>query len=127
MINKVTLIGRLTKEPEVKRLANDTCVASFTLAVDRTFKSKDGEKEADFIPIVVWRKTAELCEKYLSKGSLAAVAGRIQTRNYDAADGTKRYISQVIADEVQFLSSSQKELKDDMSDFAKLNDLPVPF
>lgn len=127
MINKVTLIGRLTKEPDVKHLANDTCVASFTLAVDRTFKNKDGEKEADFIPIVVWRKTAELCEKYLSKGSLAAVVGRIQTRNYDAADGTKRYITEVVADEVQFLSSSQKELKDDMSDFAELNDLPVPF
>lgn len=127
MINKVTLIGRLTKEPDVKHLSNDTCVACFTLAVDRTFKNKDGEKEADFIPIVVWRKTAELCEKYLSKGSLAAVVGRIQTRNYDAADGTKRYITEVVADEVQFLSSSQKELKDDMSDFAELNDLPVPF
>lgn len=139
MINKVTLIGRLTRNPEMRMLANGVAVASFTLAVDRTFKNKDGEKEADFIPIVVWRKTAELCEKYLSKGSLAAVVGRIQTRNYDAADGTKRYVTEVVADEVQFLSSRQETQQykpgapaDDnfgvpVDGFTELDDLNVPF
>lgn len=139
MINKVTLIGRLTRDPEMRMLANGVAVASFTLAVDRTFKNKDGEKEADFIPIVVWRKTAELCEKYLSKGSLAAVVGRIQTRNYDAADGTKRYVTEVVADEVQFLSSRQETQQyklgapaDDnfgvpVDGFTELDDLNVPF
>ena len=73
MLNKAILIGRLTKDPEVKYLQNGTPVASFTLAVDRTFKNKDGQKEADFIPIVAWRKTAELCGKYLTKGGQVAV------------------------------------------------------
>ncbi len=140
MINKVTLIGRLTRDPEIRTLSNGVCVASFTLAVDRTFKNKDGEKEADFIPVVVWRKTAELCEKFLSKGSMTAVVGRIQTRNYDAADGTKRYVTEVVADEVQFLSSSTRSetqykpsaQADDnfgvpVDGFTELDDLNVPF
>ena len=82
MLNKAILIGRLTKDPETKYAQNGTAVTNFTLAVDRTFKNKDGQKEADFIPVVSWRKTAELCEKYLSKGSQVAVSGRIQTRSH---------------------------------------------
>lgn len=111
-MNKVVLIGRLTKDPDVKYFQGNTAVANFTLAVDRTYKNKDGEKEADFIPIVVWRKQAELCEKYLSKGSMVAIVGRIQTRSYDANDGSRRYVTEVVADEIQFLNSFSSNRQD---------------
>ncbi|MFL0250114.1 single-stranded DNA-binding protein [Clostridium neuense] len=102
-MNKVVLIGRLTKDPELRFTpGNGTAVASFTLAVDRRFK-KEGQQEADFIPIVVWGKQAESTANYMSKGKLMGVSGRIQTRSYDAKDGTKRYVTEVVADEVQFL------------------------
>jgi len=102
-MNKVTLIGRLTKDPELKFTpGTGTAVSTFTLAVDRRF-SKDGQKEADFIPIVVWGKQAESTANYMSKGKLIGINGRIQTRNYDAKDGTKRYVTEVVAEEVQFL------------------------
>lgn len=103
-MNKVVLIGRLTKDPELKYTpGTGTAVATFTLAIDRRTSSKDGQKEADFINIVTWNKTAELVANYVSKGRLLGVSGRIQTRSYDAKDGTKRYITEVVADEVQFL------------------------
>ena len=111
MINKSILIGRLTRDPEIKYSSNSTPVAAFTLAVDRSFKNANGEKEVDFIPIVAWRKTAELCGQYLFKGSQAAIVGRIQTRSYDASDGTKRYITEVVADEVQFLNTKTDAAK----------------
>ena len=102
-MNKVVLIGRLTKDPELKFTpGTGTAVSTFTLAVDRRF-SKDGQKEADFIPIVVWGKQAESTANYMSKGKLIGINGRIQTRNYDAKDGTKRYVTEVVAEEVQFL------------------------
>lgn len=102
-MNKVVLIGRLTKDPELRFTpGNGTAVASFTLAVDRRFK-REGQQEADFIPIVVWGKQAESTANYMSKGKLMGVSGRIQTRSYDAKDGTKRYVTEVVADEVQFL------------------------
>jgi single-strand DNA-binding protein len=102
-MNKVILIGRLTKDPELKFTpGTGTAVATFTLAVDRRF-SKDNQKEADFIPIVVWGKQAESTANYMSKGKLMGVSGRLQVRNYDAKDGTKRYVTEVVADEVQFL------------------------
>lgn len=102
-MNKVVLIGRLTKDPELKFTpGTGTAVATFTLAVDRRF-SKDGQREADFIPVVVWGKQAESTANYMSKGKLMGVSGRIQTRSYDAKDGTKRYITEVVAEEVQFL------------------------
>jgi len=102
-MNKIVLIGRLTKDPELKFTpGTGTAVATFTLAVDRRF-SKDGQKEADFIPIVVWGKQAESTANYMSKGKLIGINGRIQTRNYDAKDGTKRYVTEVVAEEVQFL------------------------
>jgi single-strand DNA-binding protein len=104
-LNKVVLVGRLTKDPELKFTpGNGTAVATCTLAVDRRFSSKEGQKEADFIPIVIWGKPAENTANYMSKGSLMGVSGRIQTRSYDAKDGTKRYVTEVVADEVQFLS-----------------------
>lgn len=102
MLNRVILIGRLTRDPELKYIPSGTPVASFTLAVDRPFLNKDGEREADFIPIVVWRKQAENCANYLGKGSLVAVDGRMQVRTYEQ-DGQRRYITEVIADSVRFL------------------------
>lgn len=103
-INRVVLIGRLVKDPELKFLPNGgTAVCTFTIAVDRRFKKEDGSKEADFIPIVVWGKPAENTANYMSKGRLIGISGRIQTRTYDAKDGSKRYVTEVVADEVQFL------------------------
>jgi len=102
MLNRVILIGRLTRDPELKYIPSGTPVASFTLAVNRPFTNKEGEKEADFIPIVVWRKQAENCANYLGKGSLVAVDGRMQVRNYEQ-DGQRRYITEVVADSVRFL------------------------
>ncbi|MCY6372255.1 single-stranded DNA-binding protein [Clostridium ganghwense] len=102
-MNRVVLIGRLTKDPELRFTpGTGKAVASFTLAVDRRFSS-NGQKEADFIPIVVWGKQAESTANYMSKGKLMGVCGRIQTRSYEAKDGTRRYVTEVIADEVQFL------------------------
>jgi len=103
-MNKAILIGRLTRDPELRFTAGSgNAVATFTLAIDRNFKNKDGQKEADFINIVVWSKAAENCANYLKKGSLAAASGRIQTRTYEGNDGQKRYVTEVVADDVQFL------------------------
>ena len=103
-MNKVVLIGRLTKDPELKFTpGNGNAVTTFTLAVDRRLPNKDGVREADFIPIVVWGKQAESTANYMSKGKLIGVSGRIQTRSYEAKDGTRRYVTEVVAEEVQFL------------------------
>lgn len=108
-MNKVVLIGRLTKDPELRFTpGTGTAVATFTLAVDRRF-SKDGTKEADFVPVVVWGKQAESTANYMSKGKLMGVGGRIQTRNYEAKDGTRRYVTEVVAEEVQFLEWGSKQ------------------
>ncbi len=103
MLNKVVLIGRLTRDPEMRTTTNNINVTTFTLAVDRRFTNQQGEREADFIPIVTWRSLAEVCHKYLTKGRLVAVSGRMQVRSYDDTSGQRRYITEVVADEVQFL------------------------
>lgn len=103
MLNRVVLIGRLTKDPELKYTPSGTAVASFTLAVDRFRANAQGEREADFIPIVVWQKQAENVANYLGKGSLAAVDGRIQVRTYDDKEGQRRWVTEVVADSVRFL------------------------
>ncbi|MGI6113018.1 MAG: single-stranded DNA-binding protein [Mahellales bacterium] len=103
MLNKVILIGRLTKDPELRYLTSGTSVATFTLAVDRNFTNQQGEREADFLPIVAWRKLGETCANYLTKGRMVAVCGRIQTRSYEGQDGQRRYITEIVADEVRFL------------------------
>ena len=103
MMNRVVLVGRLTKDPELKYLPNGTPVASFTLAVNRSFTNQAGEREADFINCQVWRKPAENVANYLKKGSLAGVDGRIQTRNFEGQDGKRVYITEVVAESVQFL------------------------
>ncbi|RJE47372.1 MULTISPECIES: single-stranded DNA-binding protein [unclassified Dehalobacter] len=104
MLNRVVLIGRLTKDPELRYTPNGVAVASFTLAVDRNYKNSQGEKETDFIPCVVFRQLAELCANYLAKGRLAAVDGRIQVRSYDGQDGQKRWVTEVLGENVRFLS-----------------------
>ncbi|NCC78340.1 MAG: single-stranded DNA-binding protein [Clostridia bacterium] len=102
-MNKVVLIGRLTKDPELKYTpGSGTAVTTITLAVDRRF-SKDNQREADFIPVVIWGKSAESTAQYMAKGRLMGVSGRIQTRSYEAKDGGRRYVTEVVAEEVQFL------------------------
>lgn len=102
MINSVTLVGRLTKDPELRYTPSGVAVARFTLAVNRQYK-KEGEQQADFINIVTWRKTAENTANFLCKGSLAGVVGRIQTGSYDGQDGKKVFTVEVVAENVQFL------------------------
>ena len=104
-MNKVVLIGRLTRDPELRYTGSNTPVASFTLAVNRNFSNQQGEREADFINVVVWRNQAENVKNYLTQGSQAAVEGRIQTRSYDDQNGQRRYVTEVIADNVEFLGS----------------------
>lgn len=104
-MNKVVLIGRLTKDPELRYTSSNIPTVTFSLAVNRPFQNQNGVREADFINIVMWRKQAETAKKYLSKGSLIAVDGRIQTRNYDGTDGKKVYVTEVIADNFEFLES----------------------
>lgn len=108
-MNKVILVGRLTRDPDIKNTTSGKSVASFTLAVDRRFKNKDGQKEADFVPIVVWGKQAEFAGQYLSKGSQIGVSGRLQVRSYDAQDGQRRYVTEVVADEITFINTGKKD------------------
>ena len=102
-MNKVILIGRLTRDPEMRTTPSGVATTSFSIAVQRNYANAQGDREADFINCVAWRKQAENIAKYCTKGSQVAVDGRIQTRNYDAQDGTKRYVTEVIADNVTFL------------------------
>ncbi|WP_286154424.1 single-stranded DNA-binding protein [Thomasclavelia cocleata] len=109
MINRVVLVGRLTRDPELRRTSQGDAVTSFTLAVNRNFTSRDGQQQADFINCVVWRKPAENVERYCSKGSLVGVEGRIQTRSYDNSQGQKVNVVEVICDSVQFLNTKQED------------------
>ncbi len=102
MINRVVLVGRLTRDPELRKTASNASVVSFTVACDRRFKTQ-GQPDADFISCVAWNKVADLMAQYLHKGSLVGVEGRIQTRNYDDANGRRVYVTEVVADSVQFL------------------------
>lgn len=104
-MNKVFLIGRLTRDPELRYTGSNVAVASFSLAVNRNYTNQAGEREADFINIVVWRKQAENVKNYLSQGSQVAIDGRIQTRSYDDSEGKKRYVTEVVADNVEFLGT----------------------
>lgn len=107
MINNLTLVGRLTKDPDLKYTGNGTAVAIFTLAVNRNFTNQSGEREADFINCVIWRKPAETLANYAKKGVLIGVTGRIQTRSYDNQQGQKVYVTEVIADNFQLLESKK--------------------
>lgn len=104
-MNKVMLIGNLTRDPELRTTSSGTSVCTFSIAVNRNFTNAAGEREADFINITVWRGLAENCAKYLTKGRKVAVAGSLQSRTYDDKEGNKRYALEVVADDVEFLSS----------------------
>ena len=106
MLNRVALVGRLTKDAELRRTSNGKAVASFTLAVNRNFKTGDGQ-EADFLSIVAWGKVAENTANYCSKGSLVSVDGRLQTRNYENNQGQKVFVTEIVADSVQFLETKR--------------------
>lgn len=108
MLNRVILIGRPTKDPELRYTPAGVAVAQMTLAVDRPHTSGQGEREADFIPIVVWRQLAETVANYLRKGRLCAVEGRMQVRHYENNEGKRVYVTEVVADNVRFLESSRE-------------------
>lgn len=109
MLNHISIMGRLTKDVELRRTNNGAAVASFTLAVDRDFKNSNGEKETDFIEVVCWKNTAEFVSKYFSKGKMAIVAGRLQIRGWTDKDGNKRKTAEVVADNVYFGDTKKED------------------
>lgn len=109
MLNKIILMGRLTRDPELRRTQSGTAVAAFTIAVDRDYKPQSGEKETDFIDCVAWRSTGEFVSKYFSKGRMAVVEGRLQIRDWTDRDGNKRRSAEVVADSVYFGGSKRSE------------------
>ena len=115
-MNKVVLIGRLTRDPELIYTSSNIPSATFSLAVNRPFQNQNGVREADFINIVMWRKQAETAKKYLTTGSLISIEGRIQTRNFDGADGKKVYVTEVVADNFEFLETKGQKTSTPMSD-----------
>lgn len=140
-MNKVILVGNLARDPELSTTTSGKSVCKFTIAVNRPYTSADGTREADFLSVIVWEKNGENCHKYLKKGSKAGVVGRIQTRTYDDKDGVKRYITEVVAEEVEFLStrnsgeSSYEEITDEapkaprkpISELKPIEDDDLPF
>lgn len=135
-MNKVILIGNLTKDPELATTNSGVSVCRFTLAVSRAYSNADGERETDFLNIIVWRGQADNCHKYLKKGSKCAVVGNIQTRSYDAQDGTKRYVTEIVAESVEFLNSRNSnsdgqdkvnEDKKEVADLEPIDDDSLPF
>ena len=109
MINRVILVGRLTKDPELRYTTQNVPVVSFTIAVSRPFVNQQtGERDADFIPVVLWRKNSENVKRFLTKGSLCGVEGKIQTRTYDDNNGVRKYVTEVLADNVYFLDSKNQ-------------------
>ena len=135
MVNRAVLVGRMTRDPELRRTLQGDAVTSFTLAVNRNFTSRDGQQQADFINCVVWRKSAENVERYCSKGSLVGVEGRIQTRSYENPQGQKKYIVEVICDVVQSMETravneeqSKKDIyQTDYNENSLLRDLEKEF
>ena len=133
-MNTVILVGRLAADPEVRTTQNGKAVATFRLAVNRP-RTKEGKQEADFFQIVAWNQLGELCGKYLAKGRECAVVGRLQNRSYDAQDGSKRFVTEVIADEVQFLGGrgsgeaqpQEKPAPQGKAQFAEIEEDKLPF
>ena len=131
MLNRIIVMGRMTRDPELRRTNSGTAVASFTVAVDRDFKPQSGEKETDFIDVVAWRNTAEFVSKYFSKGRMAVVEGRLQIRDWTDKDGNKRRTAEIVADSVYFGDSkrdggdtAQSEPQGDISEIEDDGDLP---
>ena len=131
-MNKCILIGNLTKDPEITTTSNGVSVCRFTLAVTRRFANSEGERDTDFISIVAWRALADNCHKFIKKGSKVAVVGNIQSRSYDATDGTKRYVTEIVAEEVEFLNTKQTDgqtadRRDEVSKLEPIDDDTLPF
>ena len=132
-MNKAILVGRLTRDPELKSTANGTNVCSFSVAVNRRYKNAEGNYDADFINCTAWRQTAEFVSKYFTKGRMIGVVGSIQTRNYDDKDGKKVYVTEVAADEVHFVESKGDNNNNtapvaDVNDFVPIDDTEeLPF
>ncbi len=116
-MNKAIIIGRLTRDPEMRTTTSGVNSTTFTVAVSRTYTNQNGERDTDFLNCVAWRKQAENVAKYCTKGTQVAVEGRIQTRSYDAQDGTKRYVTEIIADNVTFLGSKGSNVASDNTNF----------
>lgn len=117
MLNRVVLIGRLTRDPELRYTASGIAVTTFTLAVDRPYTNQQGEREADFINIVTWRNLAEHCANYLKKGLLTAVEGRLQTRYYENNEGKRIYVTEVVADNVRFLEWGERKQQNNQDQY----------
>lgn len=134
-MNKVILVGNLTKDPELTTTTNGISVCRFSIAVSRRYVGASGERETDFINIVVWRGQAENCHKYLKKGSKCGIVGTLQTRSYDAQDGSKRYVTEVVADEVEFISTNRNQdgtsredaPAEDVTELKPIDDDSLPF
>lgn len=116
MLNKIIIMGRLTRDPELRRTGSGTAVTSFSLACDRDFKSRSGDKETDFIEVVAWKNTAEFVSKYFSKGRMAVVEGRLQTRDWTDREGGKRVATEIVADNVYFADSKRSESNDNQKE-----------
>lgn len=134
-MNKVFLTGNLTKDPELTTTANGISICRFSVAVQRRFAKENGEKEVDFLNIVAWRGIADNCNKYLKKGSKVGIVGSIQTRSYEGNDGVKRFVTEIIAEEIEFLtvknntnSEEKKEpVAEQMNTFTPIDDADLPF
>ena len=116
MLNKIIIMGRLTRDPELRRTGSGTSVTSFSMACDRDFKSQSGDKETDFIEVVAWKNTAEFVSKYFSKGRMAVVDGRLQIRDWTDKAGNKRTTAEVVADNVYFADSKRSESNDNQKE-----------
>lgn len=133
-MNKVILVGNLTKDPDLQQTTNGIPVCRFTLAVSRKFINSSGERETDFFNIIVWRGPGENCNKYLRKGSKCAIVGNLQNRSWEAQDGTKRYITEIVAEDVEFLSTratagenEEFKEKEQVSELEPIEDDSLPF
>lgn len=124
-MNKVILIGRLTKDPEVKNTASQTALCNFTIAVDRRFKDPNGQRQTDFINCVAWRQTASFIGSYFHKGNRIAITGSIQTRTYDDNQGQKRYVTEVVVDEAEFVESANSGSRENQAAPAPVQTAPV--
>ena len=126
-MNKVILIGNLTRAPEMSTTTSGKNVARFTLAVTRNYSNADGEKEVDFINIVTWGNIAENCGKYLDKGRKVAIVGEVRNRSYNAQDGSKRYVTEVLANEVEFIGYKQGKEDEEEATLTPIDDNDLPF
>ena len=129
-MNKVFLIGNLSKDVDLRTTQSGKAVATFSIAVNRRFKGRDGERQTDFFPVIAWNQLGEMCGKYLTKGKKVAVVGELQTRSYEDKQGVKRYVTEIVADEVEFLSpkeAPQESAQEAQGGFVDIEDDHLPF